>query len=138
MQIKVRERTRMIEVPIGSGSYHVWKLGDPIHSTPTIVGAHMFDLLDHFWLNVVEANVALKKLSTLRRLQLLQNWKNQVALPRKKVYPPILIQVGQKFWENISLKNTGGCEMFPISSPSPSYERAIHKNQCTSRYKGQN
>jgi|UPI000781F9A5 type IV pilus assembly protein PilY1 len=31
-------RTRMIEVPVGSGSYHVWKLGDPIHSTPTIVG----------------------------------------------------------------------------------------------------
>jgi type IV pilus assembly protein PilY1 len=32
-------RTRMMEVPIGSGSYHVWKLGDPIHSTPTVVGA---------------------------------------------------------------------------------------------------
>ncbi|MCP9438721.1 MAG: PilC/PilY family type IV pilus protein [Nitrospira sp.] len=31
-------RTRMIEVPVGSGSYYVWKLGDPIHSTPTIVG----------------------------------------------------------------------------------------------------
>jgi type IV pilus assembly protein PilY1 len=32
-------RTRMVEVPIGSGSYKVWKLGDPIHSTPTIVAA---------------------------------------------------------------------------------------------------
>jgi type IV pilus assembly protein PilY1 len=32
-------RTRMLEVPIGSGSYNVWKLGDPIHSTPTVVGA---------------------------------------------------------------------------------------------------
>ncbi len=30
-------RTRMVEVPIGSGTYKVWKLGDPIHSTPTIV-----------------------------------------------------------------------------------------------------
>lgn len=30
-------RTRMLEVPIGSGTYKVWKLGDPIHSTPTIV-----------------------------------------------------------------------------------------------------
>ncbi len=32
-------RTRMLEVPIGSGNYKVWKLGDPIHSTPTVVGA---------------------------------------------------------------------------------------------------
>ena len=32
-------RTRMLEVPIGSGTYTVWKLGDPIHSTPTIVAA---------------------------------------------------------------------------------------------------
>ena len=32
-------RTRMIEVPVGSGNYKVWRLGDPIHSTPTIVGA---------------------------------------------------------------------------------------------------
>ncbi|MEP6933840.1 MAG: PilC/PilY family type IV pilus protein, partial [Nitrospirota bacterium] len=32
-------RTRMLEVPIGSGTYKVWKLGDPIHSTPTIVAA---------------------------------------------------------------------------------------------------
>ena len=32
-------RTRMLEVPIGSGTYKVWKLGDPIHSTPTIVTA---------------------------------------------------------------------------------------------------
>lgn len=32
-------RTRMLEVPIGSGTYKVWKLGDPIHSTPTVVGA---------------------------------------------------------------------------------------------------
>ncbi|MBK9307373.1 MAG: hypothetical protein IPM58_09885 [Nitrospira sp.] len=32
-------RTRKLEVPVGSGSYKVWKLGDPIHSTPTIVGA---------------------------------------------------------------------------------------------------
>jgi type IV pilus assembly protein PilY1 len=32
-------RTRMVEVPIGSGTYKVWKLGDPIHSTPTIVTA---------------------------------------------------------------------------------------------------
>lgn len=32
-------RTRMVEVPIGSGTYKVWKLGDPIHSTPTIVSA---------------------------------------------------------------------------------------------------
>jgi type IV pilus assembly protein PilY1 len=32
-------RTRMLEVPIGSGTYKVWKLGDPIHSTPTIVSA---------------------------------------------------------------------------------------------------
>ncbi len=32
-------RTRMIEVPVGSGTYKVWRLGDPIHSTPTIVGA---------------------------------------------------------------------------------------------------
>lgn len=40
-------RTRMLEVPVGSGSYSVWKLGDPIHSTPTIVGAprSRFDLL---------------------------------------------------------------------------------------------
>ena len=32
-------RTRMLEVPVGSGNFKVWKLGDPIHSTPTIVGA---------------------------------------------------------------------------------------------------
>ncbi|MDH5346797.1 MAG: PilC/PilY family type IV pilus protein [Nitrospira sp.] len=32
-------RTRMLEVPVGSGSYKVWRLGDPIHSTPTVVGA---------------------------------------------------------------------------------------------------
>jgi len=32
-------RTRMLEVPVGSGTYKVWKLGDPIHSTPTIVAA---------------------------------------------------------------------------------------------------
>jgi type IV pilus assembly protein PilY1 len=32
-------RTRMLEVPIGSGNFKVWKLGDPIHSTPTVVGA---------------------------------------------------------------------------------------------------
>lgn len=32
-------RTRMLEVPVGSGNYKVWKLGDPIHSTPTVVGA---------------------------------------------------------------------------------------------------
>jgi len=32
-------RTRMLEVPLGSGTYKVWKLGDPIHSTPTIVAA---------------------------------------------------------------------------------------------------
>ncbi len=32
-------RTRMVEEPIGSGTYKVWKLGDPIHSTPTIVAA---------------------------------------------------------------------------------------------------
>ena len=32
-------RTRMLEVPIGSGTFKVWKLGDPIHSTPTIVAA---------------------------------------------------------------------------------------------------
>ena len=32
-------RTRMLEVPIGSGTYKVWKMGDPIHSTPTIVAA---------------------------------------------------------------------------------------------------
>jgi type IV pilus assembly protein PilY1 len=40
-------RTRMLEVPIGSGSYSVWKLGDPIHSTPTIVAAPKarYDLL---------------------------------------------------------------------------------------------
>ncbi|MGQ0694423.1 MAG: pilus assembly protein, partial [Nitrospiraceae bacterium] len=40
-------RTRMLEVPIGSGSYSVWKLGDPIHSTPTIVGApkERYDLI---------------------------------------------------------------------------------------------
>jgi type IV pilus assembly protein PilY1 len=40
-------RTRMLEVPIGSGSYKVWKLGDPIHSTPTIVAAPKarYDLL---------------------------------------------------------------------------------------------
>ncbi len=32
-------RTRMLEVPVGSGNYKVWRLGDPIHSTPTVVGA---------------------------------------------------------------------------------------------------
>jgi type IV pilus assembly protein PilY1 len=32
-------RTRMLEVPVGSGTYKVWKLGDPIHSTPTVVAA---------------------------------------------------------------------------------------------------
>lgn len=32
-------RTRMLEVPVGSGSYKVWRLGDPIHSTPTVVAA---------------------------------------------------------------------------------------------------
>jgi|CXWL01.1.fsa_nt_gi type IV pilus assembly protein PilY1 len=32
-------RTRMLETPLGSGTYKVWKLGDPIHSTPTIVAA---------------------------------------------------------------------------------------------------
>ncbi|MBH0184120.1 MAG: hypothetical protein HP477_01515, partial [Nitrospira sp.] len=32
-------RTRMLEVPVGSGSYQVWKLGDPIHSTPAVVAA---------------------------------------------------------------------------------------------------
>jgi type IV pilus assembly protein PilY1 len=32
-------RQRMLEVPIGSGTYKVWKLGDPIHSTPTIAAA---------------------------------------------------------------------------------------------------
>ena len=32
-------RTRMIETPIGSGTFKVWKLGDSIHSTPTIVAA---------------------------------------------------------------------------------------------------
>ena len=32
-------RTRMLEVPVGSGAYKVWKLGDPIHSTPTVVSA---------------------------------------------------------------------------------------------------
>ena len=40
-------RTRMLEVPIGSGNYKVWKLGDAIHSTPTIVAAPRgrYDLL---------------------------------------------------------------------------------------------
>lgn len=32
-------RTRMLEVPIGSGNFKVWRLGDPIHSTPTVVAA---------------------------------------------------------------------------------------------------
>jgi len=32
-------RTRLLEAPLGSGTYKVWKLGDPIHSTPTIVAA---------------------------------------------------------------------------------------------------
>ncbi len=32
-------RTRMVEVPVGSGTFKVWKLGDAIHSTPTIVAA---------------------------------------------------------------------------------------------------
>ncbi len=40
-------RTRLLEVPVGSGTYKVWKLGDAIHSTPTIVAAPTarFDLL---------------------------------------------------------------------------------------------
>jgi type IV pilus assembly protein PilY1 len=40
-------RTRMLEVPLGSGTYKVWKLGDPIHSTPTIVAApnNNYDLI---------------------------------------------------------------------------------------------
>ncbi|MEQ1627244.1 MAG: PilC/PilY family type IV pilus protein [Nitrospira sp.] len=32
-------RPRMIEVPVGSGNFKVWRLGDPIHSTPTVVAA---------------------------------------------------------------------------------------------------
>ncbi|SPP64893.1 putative Type IV pilus assembly protein PilY1 [Nitrospira lenta] len=32
-------RTRMLEVPVGSGNFKVWRLGDPIHSTPTVVAA---------------------------------------------------------------------------------------------------
>ncbi|TAJ08269.1 MAG: hypothetical protein EPO61_09145 [Nitrospirae bacterium] len=32
-------RDRQMQVPAGSGTLKVWKLGDPIHSTPTIVGA---------------------------------------------------------------------------------------------------
>ncbi len=31
-------RDRQLQVPAGSGTYKVWKLGDPIHSTPTVVG----------------------------------------------------------------------------------------------------
>lgn len=40
-------RTRMLEVPVGSGTFKVWKLGDAIHSTPTIVAAPAarFDIL---------------------------------------------------------------------------------------------
>ncbi|MGE3977031.1 MAG: pilus assembly protein [Nitrospira sp.] len=40
-------RTRMIETPLGSGTFKVWKLGDAIHSTPTIVAAPRarFDLV---------------------------------------------------------------------------------------------
>ena len=40
-------RPRELQVPVGSGSYHVWKLGDPIHSTPTVVAAPRarYDLL---------------------------------------------------------------------------------------------
>jgi type IV pilus assembly protein PilY1 len=40
-------RTRMLEVPLGSGTFKVWKLGDAVHSTPTIVAAPTarFDLL---------------------------------------------------------------------------------------------
>ncbi len=40
-------RTRMIETPVGSGTFKVWKLGDAIHSTPTIVAAPRarFDLV---------------------------------------------------------------------------------------------
>lgn len=40
-------RTRMLEVPVGSGTFKVWKLGDAVHSTPTIVAAPTarFDLL---------------------------------------------------------------------------------------------
>ena len=39
----------MLEVPIGSGTYKVWKLGDPIHSTPTIVTAPQRELRSHLW-----------------------------------------------------------------------------------------
>ena len=40
-------RTRMIETPLGSGTFKVWKLADAIHSTPTIVAAPRarFDLV---------------------------------------------------------------------------------------------
>ena len=40
-------RTRMVEVPVGSGNFQVWKLGDAIHSTPTVAAAPTarFDLL---------------------------------------------------------------------------------------------
>ncbi|MBI3356134.1 MAG: hypothetical protein HY038_05085 [Nitrospirae bacterium] len=40
-------RTRMLEVPVGSGTFKVWKLGDSIHSTPTVVASPKarFDLL---------------------------------------------------------------------------------------------
>jgi type IV pilus assembly protein PilY1 len=40
-------RSRMLEVPVGSGTFKVWKLGDAVHSTPTIVAAPTarFDLL---------------------------------------------------------------------------------------------
>jgi type IV pilus assembly protein PilY1 len=40
-------RPRELQVPLGSGTYHVWKLGDPIHSTPTVVAAPRarYDLL---------------------------------------------------------------------------------------------
>jgi len=40
-------RPRNLQVPAGSGTYNVWKLGDPIHSTPTVVAAprSRYDLL---------------------------------------------------------------------------------------------
>ena len=31
-------RDRLLQVPPGSGTQKVWKLGDPIHATPTVVG----------------------------------------------------------------------------------------------------
>ncbi len=40
-------RDRQLSVPSGSGTLKVWKLGDPIHSTPTVVGApkERFDVI---------------------------------------------------------------------------------------------